>query len=357
MEKDKTFSENENRYLAEAPTCSIDDFLSGDFQSGLESYLNDQICLRDQWITGKTAVQKAIGNTDIGGAYIGKEGYDFEKILPEDVHKTQVLQNAKAVSDYFATCQEQIEPSKLSFLLVPTSGFVLADKLPNNAILFDQQFYLNQIKHQVGDDKMIDVSDVLKEHASEELYYHTDHHWTTRGALYAYKEWCKKTGHVASISNEDLETVTEVFRGSLYSKVLDYDSAYDKIEIATSREEAEQFRVTADGKDLGSFYQEEKLAQKDKYTFFFGGNYGEVVIENPDAKFKTQKNLLVIKDSFANTFVPLIAKEYNRVYMIDLRYSKQSMKEYLKKNEITDVLVLYNVSNFISDKNLHKLNR
>ena len=82
--KDREFSPNENRYLAETPELSWDNILSGKFQDGLEDYLRDQVCFRDGWITVKTGIQKACGDTDIGGAYVGKDGYDFEKITPED---------------------------------------------------------------------------------------------------------------------------------------------------------------------------------------------------------------------------------------------------------------------------------
>ena len=64
---------------------------------------------------------------------------------------------------------------------------------------------------------------------------------------------------------------------------------------------------------------------------------------------------MVIKDSFANSFVPLVAGEFANVYMIDLRYYSGNLSQYLSENNITDVLVLYNVSNFISDKNIFKL--
>ena len=70
-----------------------------------------------------------------------------------------------------------------------------------------------------------------------------------------------------------------------------------------------------------------------------------------------KRNLLVIKDSFANSFVPFIISEYDNIYMVDLRYNNDNMGSYLEEHEITDVLVLYNVSNFISDKNIFKLSR
>ena len=65
---DKEFSENENRYLAEIPQLSVDNILNAKFQNGLEEYLKDQLCFRDEWISLKTVFQRAMGKTDIGGA-------------------------------------------------------------------------------------------------------------------------------------------------------------------------------------------------------------------------------------------------------------------------------------------------
>ena len=149
--KDREFSPNENRYLAEPPRLTVDNILSGKFQDGLENYLRDQICFRDGWITVKTGIQKACKDTDIGGAYVGKDGYDFEKITPEDVDEKQIARNVKAVQDFFAKVSENVEKERLSFLLVPSSGLVMEDKLPAHARLFDQAKYIDQIEKQMTD--------------------------------------------------------------------------------------------------------------------------------------------------------------------------------------------------------------
>ena len=368
LAKDRDFSENENRYLASVPKFSVRDFVSGDYQDKLETYLNDQIWMRDGWITAKTAVQKTCGDTDIGGAYVGKDGYDFEKILPEDVDDAMVNRNIRAVADYFQYCAERVGKEHASFLLVPTSGLVMSDKLPEHAILFDQRTYIDRIAGAMEDYNFISPEAILKEHANEDVYYRTDHHWTTRGAFLTYQTWCEKTGH--EFLGEDAYEVTQVsdsFRGSLYSKILDYDSAYDTIEVMKRIPTMEElsssvmdgYTVWADGENLKGIYHEEFLEKKDKYAYFLGGNYGEVRIEHVDGAEQSPAgdNLLIIKDSFANAFVPFVIPEYDNIYMIDLRYYSGDMASYIDENEITDVLVLYNVSNFISDKNIYKLSR
>lgn len=360
--KDREFSPNENRYLAETPELSWDNILSGKFQDGLEDYLRDQVCFRDGWITVKTGIQKACGDTDIGGAYVGKDGYDFEKITPEDVDEKQVDRNIKAVEDFFMTASETIDKQKLSFLLVPTSGLVMQEKLPKNARLFDQAKYIDQVQKAMKDYNFVDVRDTLMDHNDEYIYYKTDHHWTSAGACLAYDAWSERTG--GEIEKEDglaKNVVSDKFRGSLYSKILDADSAYDEIwTYGLQKDEAfgsKDCTVTIDEKQqLDSIYDDEKLQEKDKYAYFLGGNYGQVHIQNQKAASKAKgKNILIIKDSFANSFVPFVTQDYENIYMVDLRYYNGDMKAYLQEHEITDVLVLYNVSNFISDRNIHKL--
>lgn len=360
--KDREFSPNENRYLEETPELSWDNILSGKFQDGLEDYLRDQVCFRDGWITVKTGIQKACGDTDIGGAYVGKDGYDFEKITPEDVDEKQVDRNIKAVEDYFMTASETIDKQKLSFLLVPTSGLVMQEKLPKNARLFDQAKYIDQVQKAMKDYNFVDVRDTLMDHNEEYIYYKTDHHWTSAGACLAYEVWSEHTGGEAEKKDELAENVvSDKFRGSLYSKILDADSAYDEIwTYGLQKDDAfgsKDCTVMIDEKQqLDSIYDDEKLQEKDKYAYFLGGNYGQVHIQNQKAASKAKgKNILIIKDSFANSFVPFVTQDYENIYMVDLRYYNGDMKAYLQEHEITDVLVLYNISNFISDRNLHKL--
>lgn len=358
---DREFSPNENRYLAEPPKPAMDKIQFGEFQDGLEEYLKDQLCFRDEWITAKTAIQKACNNTDIGGAYVGKDGYDFEKITPEDVDEKQVAKNIRMVEDYFAYASATIDKERLSFLLIPTSGFVMAEKLPKNARLFNQSRYIGQVEDAMADYNFIDVRKEFLAHNREELYYRTDHHWTMDGAYLAYKTWCESTGHL--YEDKDFlgkNILTEQFRGSLYSRILDADSAYDSIWTYSPPGHAPygaHCNVAIDNKTtMEGCFDKTKLEEKDKYAYFFGGNYGEVHISSvPEGTVDTNENLLVIKDSFANSFVPLISMDYDNIYMVDLRYFNGNMKGYLKEHNITDVLVLYNISNFVSDKNIFKL--
>lgn len=354
-QKDREFSENENRYLAKMPSISWESIKKGEFQDGFEEYIKDQIVFRDHWITVETAIQKACFNTDIGGAYVGKNGYDFEKITPDDVDQKQVNKNVKSLNNFFDYACEKVGEDNLYFILVPTSGLINSEKLPKNAILFDQNACMDNIIGQIGSHITYDVRELFKQQKDTQLYYKTDHHWTTEAARLTYNYWSERTGKDSTAnSDSELVTVTESFRGSLYSKILDYDSAYDQIKVLKNTLDTE-YTVIADGKDIGGIYQKDKLSEKDKYAYFMGGNYGEALIHNEAAKGKG--NLLLIKDSFANSFVPMLAADYENIYMIDLRYFAGHVPTYMKENNISEIMVLYNISNFISDKNIFKIGK
>ena len=113
---------------------------------------------------------------------------------------------------------------------------------------------------------------------------------------------------------------------------------------------------------MESIYDESFLAKKDQYSYFLSGNNPVTVIEKAvDEKKRTEetgsnpesvKNLLIIKDSYANCFIPFLTADFDRIVAVDLRYFRKSPDELIEKYKITDVLILYNILNFAADKNL-----
>ena len=95
----------------------------------------------------------------------------------------------------------------------------------------------------------------------------------------------------------------------------------------------------------------EALEEKDHYKIFMGGNYAKVIIETGA---NTGRSLLLVKDSFANSFVPFLTEDYDTITLIDLRHCREEVQTIA--DGCTDVLVLYELTNFASDNNLFKLN-
>ena len=340
--KERFFSESENRILAKKPKMTVEAVFSGKYMSDYETFLNDQFVSRDTWIRLKTGMDMLMQKHLINGVYIGKDDYLIEQHTEADFKQENIVKRVgqlKKLVDKFPNTQ---------IMLVPTADNILTDKLPAFAPYYDQKEFLDYVAENIGEEKMIPVYDTLKDHADEEIYYRTDHHWTSLGAMYAYKEWAKKNVKFAVLyKEEDMITVTDSFEGTLQSKLnMPVDGEEIKIFSQTI---AKPVSITYDyTKKTDSFYEEKYLETKNKYGYFIDDNHGLVEIETNN---KTGKELFVIKDSYANTFIPLIANHYSKVYVLDLRYFNAPLLNFIEQynHEKMEILVLYNCAHFVSD--------
>ena len=323
---DRAFSENENRYLQLTPKLSWDTVMSGDFMEDMEEYTSDQIVFRDLWTATRSLLQRAEGKEDISGTYLGAEGRYFAKVTEDSFNRAGLEKNAGYIREFFAASGKSCRA-----LIVPSPAGVLRDMLPENAPYYDEAGAFERLDATLGG-SLLDVRETLAD--VEDPYYHTDHHWTTMGAQAAYRRWAEVTGH--TVREDALVCATEEFRGTLYSKVLLPDSVYDSVYYAP---EITAESVVCDGKD-GTLYDGDALTRKDKYELFLGGNYGQCVITTGT---ENGKHLLLVKDSFANSFVPFLLGDYETVTMIDLRYFRGSMAELAAESD--DILVLTEITN------------
>ena len=336
---DKEFSENENRMLQTAPVLSLDNILSGSFQEKITDYISDQFPARDTWTRLGTDVKKLAGFKDIGGAYLGDDGYYMEKLTPEDVNETNLRSNLVMI-DEFAKKNEGIP---VTMLLVPATGTVMDDKLPAHAHMYDAEKLRDTVVTALPDLNVPDLYTCLRENKSEQIYYRTDHHWTWNGAYAAYKLLVPDGAYSASP-----ELFSESFLGTTYSKTLDASAKADKVYIAPV---SDNVAVTADGKQI-PLYDMAAKNEKDKYKVFFGGNYGQTVITGGCDNGKT---LLVIKDSFANSLVPFLTADYETIIMIDMRYYMGSVQSIIEESNVDEILFAQEMSSFSNDRNLIKL--
>ena len=114
----------------------------------------------------------------------------------------------------------------------------------------------------------------------------------------------------------------------------------------------EGLTVTSADKEI-PLYNMDKLKEKDQYAVYFGGNDPLVTIDN---YFSSKGGtLFVIKDSFANSIVPLLSWDFSKIVMVDLRYETRPMKMLLDMYKPDHVLVLYEMSNFASSTEVAKL--
>lgn len=340
----KEFSENENRYLKTLPELTWEHIVDGSYMKDLNAYLCDHFPFRDFFMGGKSRAEILSGRQEINQVFIAKDGYLIDAYqVPEHTEDTiSILRN-------FAGSVESAGVD-LHLMLVPTSVYVYQEKLPDYAMTPDQMETARAIYEGTGISR-IDVSEALMAHTEDEqpLYYHTDHHWTTYGAYIAYQEYCDEMGWEAVPLDEwDAETVTENFCGTTYSRVNDYSYQGDRITIYSHPQD--QLTVTYEdtGEVTDTLYNLAYLEQKDMYSLFLDNLHPIVTISNGHAV--TDRELVLIKDSYANSFVPFLAHHYSVIYVLDTRYYKSGPSTFLKEHpSATDVLILYNMFTMDSD--------
>lgn len=350
----KVFSENENRYLAESPKFTIDKFIKGEYMNGLDEYINDQFVIRDTWIGIKVVLERAILKQEINSVYFAKDNYLIEKHKDSDISEELADKNRDYLLEFMKNYKSKLGDDRVKVMLIPTASEVLTDKLPlfANGSGYDQNAYVNSMSSAISKDSYIDVSDTLKKHKDEYIYYRTDHHWTTLGAYYAYELWAKALG-LDPVDKEEFDIVlaSNQFYGTLHSKV-NTNLKPDDLYLYEIKDE-KSYQLTYNLVDkTDTLYDLKKLEGKDKYSVYMGGNNALIEVQTNNMN---GRKLLVIKDSYADSYVPFAVNHFEMTYMIDLRYYNGDIDDFVEDNGVTDVLVLYNVMGFVKDMNISKL--
>ena len=324
----KEFSYNENRYLEKFPEVSIDNIMSGKFMNKLDSYIADNFPFRESLLSLKSMIFKTLGVNKRSDVYYGKDNklyQEYRKPSNSDV----VIKRVNRLKDNI--------DSNVYFMLVPTSIYVNKDKVSKYNLSYDEGKTIDYYKDNL-DVKFIDVRDSFKKNREDYLFYGTDHHWTTRGAYLGYLEYCNSLG--INPNKYEFEIVNKKFYGTLYSKVLDNSLEYDYIEKI---KDDTKYKVYFDDnkEESSTLYYDEYLDKKDKYSYFLDNNHSLIKIENLDSN--NDNSVLIIKDSYANAFIPLIGPHYKNIHVIDPRYYTLSISDYINTNKIEEVVFVYNV--------------
>lgn len=368
----QTFSENENRALASWPVYSFTALKDGSYMSGIQTYLSDHFPLRDPFMTLKTKYEMLTGREEINDIYLAKDGYYIEAYKTPKQQKKIITQFQK-LQDAITTDAKQ----NVRVMLVPTAISTYNAKLPNCAPdrgVLRQVDTMNEIYAALPNMQKVDAWSALQAAAAQEadnagnaqsmadaenvgsdtaaatgLYYHTDHHWTTHGAYVGYQAYCGAAG-LSPIPEADFQKtcVTTDFHGTIFSKLHDSTVPGDAITLY----ENPANRLTASYPDTGevtdTLYNRDYLAQKDKYSMFLNNLHPLVEITNETAD--SDRQLVLIKDSYANSMVPFLVNHYQKIYVFDTRYYRFGPSSFINEHpEVTDVLLLYNMNTIDTD--------
>lgn len=344
---DREKSVQENRMLATKPKFRLSSLISGDYDEKFEAYMDDQFVGRDMWRKLKVTVDRIGGSRLENGVYIGRNGQLLEQIEVAD--ENHLAANIKAIKS-FSESQKKIP---VRMMLVPDAANVLNHSLPALAKPEDQTQMFSMVRKDLGDSvEWIDVSTELNKHKTEKIYYKTDHHWTTLGAFYAFQATAPSLGIEGDLSGKYVShAVSNSFNGMLASKSGVNLGEKEQIDIYVPTEEDTDLIIdyVDEGKRSTSLYDSSKLKEKDQYTVFLGGNSSLLDIRTVST---STKRLLLVKDSFANSFIPFLTPYYREIVVVDPRYYSGTINDLMDSYRISEVLFLYSGNTFFKDNNI-----
>ena len=256
---------------------------------------------------------------------------------------------AEVISRYKKTLGDDINVYNM---VVPTS---VEFYLPHKFSLYStsQKEAIDHIYDSYTADVIpIDAYSEIAKHTDEYIYLRTDHHWSQRGAYYAYKAFCEKLGLDCPDIDKDYEVCTKQnFVGSLYGYTND-------VTLKNSPEVFTYYKPTREYHTY--YYKPENLSPVGESVLFHeyaeGGHCYGVFMGTDSIHTKivtgldTGRKIAVFKESYGNAFIPFLVDNFDEVYVIDIRYFGTNAVQYIRDNGITDVLFIDNIFAANTDK-------
>lgn len=336
---DRSFSEIENRNLRPVPKLTARRFISGRYMTEAEEYVSDQLVLRDGWVALKALGERLTGKQENNGIYFASGDTLIRRI--EEPDQVIVSENVDTLNAFTSSMDVPV-----LFGLIPSAASVWQDRLPIGAPTADEQVWIEEITGRMSV-PAIDLSAALQRHREEAIYYRTDHHWTSLGAFYGANA-ILETAELEPLRLSDYEkkTVSENFQGTNESSAGAWWTEPDTIEVYVKQDGKEVTSNFTGREEPGRLYVEERLATKNQYAYFLGGNQPLCVIRSQAEGPK----LLVLRDSYTDCLAPFLSERFREVHLFDLRYNRLSPADYIREQGIEMVLILYSFETFTGEK-------
>ena len=321
-------SDSERRPLAQMPQISIESILKGKFMADFEDYSLDQFPLRDGFRTVKSLFhQYVLGQKDNNGIYL-HDGYVAQQEYPlNEASINHALERFQHLYEKYLT------QSDIYMALVPDKGQYMAQDSGHLALDYEEMAKL--LVEGMPWATFLDLRDALQ----LEDYYYTDTHWRQEKLIPAAQAICEVMGIGAPEGENYRVTALErPFYGVYYGQAalpMQPETMYllenDLLDACTVYD-------YETGK-TGSVYDLGKLEGKDLYEVYLSGPRSLLTIENPNAR--TDRELIVFRDSFGSAMVPLLLAEYAKITLVDIRYIQIDYLDRFIEFKGQDVLLLY----------------
>lgn len=338
------FSETEKRYLADSPKLTSDNLVSGEFGNEVEGWMADHIPGRDFFVGLNSYFERLTLRQVTKDIYLAEGDRLVEKPVVAD--EERIYKNVSSILKFAESC-----PVPVDVMVVPSGGWAVRDSIIGISDPYQDDAIISDIYSRLDGVNTFDVLSVFEGYEDPaELYYRTDHHWTSLGAYTAYSAYMDFKGREYPSRDSFSVTTAQDFKGTTHSRAAMWLIDGEPIEMWDGPADLTVTNAESNQPHVGVFY-EERLQELDKYTVFLDGNHSMVRIENPDK----EGTILVFRDSYSNCLGGFLAESYGTVILVDLRYYNGDILALCNSQPIDDVLVCYSLSNFMTDQYLVKL--
>ena len=341
----KDFSATENRMLAQAPQLSAESLFDGSYTKSFSEFCADQFPLRNSLLSLNSSYELGLGKLESNGVMFAQDKNLVKRL--EYAELGMLKANLSAIDAIRDTSRGYGVDSV--FFCAPRAADVLEHFCPAPFASGEKEWTLTEQHNPMT------ATEILKAKAEsgEYVFYKTDHHWTTLGAYYAYRELGKALGYTPYfLSDFSPETVSESFFGTSYSASLFPTATPDKITAMRYDGDSEITVSDVSTDKILPLYDTSALAGSSQYDFFLGGNKAHLRIESGG-----KPRLIVIKDSFANSLIPFLTRHYD-IDLIDPRYLRQPLEDILvplyRQKEKPTLLLLFGIDTLTGDTGLKK---
>ncbi len=356
----RDYSELENTKFLPRPTLTVQDLTGKDpvkkinaFFTNYSEFFKQQIAGRDNWIDLHAACEQLVfRKTDYGNILLGSDGMEFARTYGLTNDELPLLEkNLSAVENL-----GNRYPGLVTTVVVPSASVVYPDRVPAGAPLLDENAMLDDIYQRISSSvNTLDLRDTFAEHAQDaQLYYRTDHHWTTDGAYYASLALTQQLGKAPFDRDAHTAVNVEDFYGTSWAKCRQPWAKPDTITYYDLDAPLTLYQATGNGQftetETTGLYDMDKFQTYDKYGAFLHGNNGFSRIQG-----KGEGSILIVKDSYANSLIPLLTDSYATIDVVDFRGYRYGLDPLIAENNYDDVLVLYSFASFKSDPFLNRL--
>ena len=326
----KDISEAERRPLAQLPEITLEGIFSGKFMGEFEDYSLDQFPLRDTFRQVKSLFHyNALGQKDNNGIYIA-DGFAVKQEYPlSESSLGHALERFNHIYDTYLADTG----SKVVFAVAPDKGYYLAESSGHLALDYDALFAA--LEEALPWATHVDLTGKL----TGEDYYRTDTHWRQEKLLGVAQTLCEALGASGFEAGEFTpEKILRPFYGVYYGQAALPMAAEDMIILRNEMLDNCPVFDHETGK-TGAIYDMTKLESRDLYDIYLSGARALLTIENPAAA--TDRELIVFRDSFGSSLIPLLVKDYASVTVVDIRYISSDLLSNFLDFHGQDVLMLY----------------